>query len=215
MRLRNIPGADEAIANNPLCIQNPEALRGKWADLFENRNPIRIEVGMGKGRFLLGLAAENPDCNYIGLERYTSVLLRATQKIEQRTEAPANLRFICMNAELLPEIFSENEVDRIYLNFSDPWPKERHARRRLTSRDFLSRYNSILKPDGKIEFKTDNRILFDFSIREIKESGWNIVSITYDLHKDPVMNQNNIMTEYEEKFSSLGNPIYKRIASRG
>lgn len=214
MRLRNIPGADEAIANNPFCIQNPEAFRGKWADVFGNKNPVRIEVGMGKGRFLLSLSTQNPDINYIGLERYTSVLLRATQKITQLTETPDNLRFLCTNAEALPEIFSECEVDRIYLNFSDPWPKERHARRRLTSRDFLTRYNSILKPDGQIEFKTDNRTLFDFSIREIKESEWNIDSISYDLHNDPVMNLNNIMTEYEEKFSSLGNPIYKLIASR-
>lgn len=125
-----------------------------------------------------------------------------------------NLRFLCQDAARLPEFFAPGEIDRIYLNFSDPWPKDRHAKRRLTSKTFLECYRQVLSPFGRIEFKTDNRSLFDFSLEEIRLAGWNIDAHTSDLHKDPVMNKGNIMTEYEEKFSSLGNPIFKLIASR-
>ena len=144
----------------------------------------------------------------------TSVLLRAVQKLQRLEAAPACLRFLCMDAENLSEVFSPNEVSRIYLNFSDPWPKKRHARRRLTSRQFLSLYDQILASHGTLEFKTDNKLLFDFSLEELPEAHWNLDSFTYDLHQDAQMNQNNIMTEYEKKFSALGNPIYKFIASR-
>lgn len=213
MRLRNIKGADEVIANSPICIQNPSKYKGNWSTVFQNTNPIHIEIGMGKGRFLMDLAALNPSINYIGIERYTSVLLRAVQKMEELQLA--NVRFLCIDAATLPEVFDKNEIDRIYLNFSDPWPKDRHARRRLTSSAFLERYDQILSQDGRIEFKTDNRGLFDFSVDEIEQSPlWELQVKTYDLHEDPMLNFGNIMTEYEEKFSSIGNPICKLIATK-
>ena len=212
MRLRNIPGANEAVAASPYCIQNAAEHRGQWHAFFENDHPIHIEIGMGKGRFLMDLAALHPEINYIGIERYTSVLLRAVQKMD--TLQLPNVHFLCEDAAKLPEIFAPEEVDRIYLNFSDPWPKDRHAKRRLTSRQFLERYDKVLKGDGQIEFKTDNVGLFDFSLEEIDAAGWNLDAFTRDLHHDTAMNEGNIMTEYEEKFSSKGNPICKLIASR-
>ena len=211
MRLRNIPGAGEVIDNSPYCIKEPVELKGKWHDFLGNNNPIHIEVGMGKGRFLMDLARLHPEINYIGMERYTSVLLRAGQKM-QEDELP-NVHFLCIDAATLPDIFDRNEVDRIYLNFSDPWPKDRHARRRLTSSEFLARYDLFLAPDGRIEFKTDN--LFTFSLEEIESPDkWHLDASTRDLHHDAAMNEGNIMTEYEEKFSAVGNPICKLIASR-
>lgn len=213
MRLRNIPGADEAIENSIYCIDDPALHKGNWNSIFSKKQPLHIEIGMGKGQFIFGMAEAHPDINYLGIEKYTSVLLRAVQKIDENPMD--SLRFLCFNAEAIDEIFAPGEVDRIYLNFSDPWPKDRHAKRRLTSRNFLQRYDHILAPEGHIEFKTDNRGLFDFSVEEIETSDiWKIDAITYDLHHDSSMNQGNIMTEYEEKFSSKGNPIYKLIASR-
>ena len=212
MRLRNIPGAGEVIDNSPYCIKEPVELKGKWHDFLGNNNPIHIEVGMGKGRFLMDLAQLHPEINYIGIERYTSVLLRAVQKM-QEDELP-NVHFLCIDAATLPDIFDRNEVDRIYLNFSDPWPKARHAKRRLTSREFLARYDQILVQDGKVEFKTDNKELFEFSLEEVEEAGWNLEASTFDLHHNEEMVQGNVMTEYEEKFSSMGNPICKMVISR-
>ena len=213
MRLRNIPGADEVVANSSFCIQTPNEHKGNWSAVFGNDNPIHIEIGMGKGRFIMDLAALNPNINYIGIERYTSVLLRAVQKIEENPLP--NVRFLCVDAATLPEIFAAEEVNRIYLNFSDPWPKDRHARRRLTSSEFLARYDQFLAKNGRLEFKTDNVGLFDFSLEEINNSDvWHIDVHTYDLHEDPMLNFGNVMTEYEEKFSSKGNPICKLIASR-
>ncbi len=214
MRLRNIPGADEAVANSPYCVNNPTLLKGKYkSELFNNDNPLYIEIGMGKGQFITTLAKQNPNINYIGIERYTSVLLRAIQKVED--EDIPNLRFICFDAGEILDIFACHEVDRIYLNFSDPWPKDRHSKRRLTSSTFLNKYNTILDLDGHIEFKTDNRDLFDFSVEEITNHPiWNLEQVTYDLHNDTSMNAGNVMTEYEEKFSSQGNPIFKLIACR-
>ena len=214
MRLRNIPGADEVVSNSPYCIQNATEYKGKWNELLGNSNPIHIEVGMGKGRFLMELAALHPDINYIGIERYTSVLLRAIQKIDPE-DPPKNMLFVCMDAAELPAVFAPDEISRIYLNFSDPWPKDRHARRRLTSSEFLARYDQVLIPEGTIEFKTDNRGLFDFSLEEIGASDlWKVTAHTFDLHHTPEMSAGNIMTEYEEKFSSIGNPICKLICSR-
>lgn len=212
MRLRNIKGADEAVEKSIYCIQNPQEQKGHWNFLFSNSNPIHIEIGMGKGKFIMELASKNPDINYIGIERYTSVLYRALQKME--AEPLFNLKFLCLDAKILPEIFSPGEIDKIYLNFSDPWPKERHAKRRLTSGVFLSYYDAVLSPKGSLEFKTDNKDLFTFSMEEIPENGWKINASTTDLHRDISMNRENIMTEYEEKFSAMGNPIYKLIASR-
>lgn len=212
MRLRNISGSREVIGESRFVVQEPEAQRGKWQEVFGNQNPVRAEIGMGKGRFLMTLARQNPEINYIGIEKYSSVLLRAIQKME---EAPlSNVRFIRMDAEDLTEVFGEGELDRIYLNFSDPWPKDRHAKRRLPSRQFLARYDRILKRDGVIEFKTDNRALFDFALEELEPAGWKIREVTYDLHHDVRLAEGNIMTEYEERFSSQGNPICKYIIDR-
>lgn len=215
MRLRNIPGSREAIAENFFCIQNPEGIKGKWNTIFKNDNPIHIEVGMGKGRFLMEMAGLHSEVNYIGIEMYSSVLFRAIQKAESLENTEGNFRFIRMDARELPEVFSKGEVEKIYLNFSDPWPKERHAKRRLTSREFLRRYERLLPEGGTVEFKTDNRELFDFSLEEIRERGWSLESFTFDLHNDPILNIGNVMTEYEEKFSVMGNPICKLTARPG
>ena len=212
MRLRNIKGADEAIEKSEYCIKNPTELNGNWQSVFPHQQPLHIEVGMGKGRFIMDLAAAHPEINYIGIERYTSVLFRAIQKME--LNPLPNLRFLCIDAATLPEVFAKDEVSRIYLNFSDPWPKARHAKRRLTSREFLARYDQILVPDGKVEFKTDNKELFEFSLEEVEEAGWNLEASTFDLHHNEEMVQGNVMTEYEEKFSSMGNPICKMVISR-
>lgn len=212
MRLRNISGARDVIAESPLVVHEPEKVKGKWTDIFGNDHPLRIEIGMGKGRFIHELAERNPEINYIGIEKYSSVLLRALQKMEIRPLS--NLLFIRMDAEEITEVFDREEVDRIYLNFSDPWPKDRHAKRRLPSKEFLFRYNQFLKKDGVLEFKTDNKDLFDFALEELPKAGWEVVEFTYDLHHDIQMMENNIMTEYEEKFSSKGNPIYKYIIKR-
>ena len=212
MRLRNITGSREVIGDSRFVVHEPNEQKGKWQEVFGNSNPIRIEIGMGKGKFLHTLAKMNPDVNYIGIEKYSSVLLRAIQKMEQE-ELP-NLLFIRMDAEEIEDVFAPGEVDKIYLNFSDPWPKDRHAKRRLPSRQFLGRYNNILKEDGRLEFKTDNRELFDFAVAELPEAGWKTEAITYDLHHEEEMLIGNVMTEYEEKFSSMGNPICKYIIYR-
>lgn len=212
MRLRNITGSREVIGESRFVVHEPKECRGRWKEVFGNDHPVRAEIGMGKGRFIMDLARQNPDVNYIGIEKYSSVLLRAIQKMEE--EPLDNVCFIRMDAEEITEVFAEGELDRIYLNFSDPWPKDRHARRRLPSRQFLARYDQILKKDGVIEFKTDNRPLFDFALEELEPAGWKADVVTFDLHADPVLCEGNIMTEYEERFSSVGNPICKYIISR-
>ncbi len=214
MRLRNITGSREVIAESPYVVAEEilEQCPGTWKDIFQNDNPIRIEIGMGKGKFIHTMAKEHPEVNYVGIEKYSSVLLRAIQKMEQE-ELP-NLKFIRMDAEDIDKVFAPGEVDRIYLNFSDPWPKDRHAKRRLPSRQFLARYNVILKKDGFLEFKTDNRALFDFALEELEPAGWKAEVVTYDLHRDEKLMQGNVMTEYEEKFSGMGNPICKYVIYR-
>ena len=213
MRLRNIAGSREVIAESKYTVKDPEQKKGLWKkEIFGNNNEIHIEIGMGKGRFIMDMAALHPDINYVGIEKYSSVLLRAIQKQEE-LQLP-NVIFIRMDAEDITEVFDESEVGKIYLNFSDPWPKDRHAKRRLPSREFLKRYDKILKADGVVEFKTDNEGLVTFARDEVEPAGWNIDAITYDLHNDEVMNEGNVMTEYEEKFSSLGNPIFKYVISR-
>lgn len=212
MRLRNVPGAREAIVESEFTINNPEEYKGRWKEVFGNENPVRIEIGMGKGKFITTLAIQNPNINYIGIEKYSSVLIRA---IEKREELEINnLLFIRMDAESVTDVFGEEEVDKIYLNFSDPWPKDRHAKRRLTSKEFFRRYDKILKKDGLVEFKTDNDMLFDFSLEQVPLAGWEITEYTRDLHNEDKMNQGNVMTEYEERFSAKGNSINKMIAGR-
>ena len=216
MRLRNIPRAESVLEACKEVVKNPESLCGHWNQEFQNERPLHIEIGMGKGQFLLTLAAENPQINYVGIERYSSVLLRAVEKfqeLEAEGKDPANIRFICMDANDLPTVFAPAEVSRIYLNFSDPWPKDRHAKRRLTSTRFLERYNNILTPEGRVMFKTDNKDLFDFSLEQVEEAGWILENHTYDLHHSEY-NEGNVMTEYEEKFSAKGNPICRLVAYR-
>lgn len=217
MRLRNIPRAESVLEAHDKVIKNEKELKGRWKEVFGNDNPVYIEIGMGKGQFLTEMAARHPDRNYIGIERYSSVLLRAVErldKLEADSRALENIRFICMDAAQIGEVFEKGEVRGIYLNFSDPWPKKRHARRRLTSRGFFVRYDQVLAPEGRVEFKTDNQDLFRFSLEEADEAGWRVLMSTWDLHSDPDMNRGNVMTEYEEKFSAKGNPICKLIAGR-
>lgn len=211
MRLRNIKGSRETIAENHYVIKNETEHKGNWNAVFGNENPIHIEIGMGKGQFITTLAKQNPEINYIGIEKYSSVLLRAIEKQEEL--ALPNLFFIRMEAEYIADVFGENEVERIYLNFSDPWPKDRHAKRRLTSKEFLARYQRILVPEGLVIFKTDNRDLFDFSLEQVQEAGWNQVNVTYDLHQSEYL-EGNVMTEYEMKFVAEGKPICRLTANR-
>ncbi|MCM1113677.1 MAG: tRNA (guanosine(46)-N7)-methyltransferase TrmB [Muribaculum sp.] len=212
--MRNITGSRERIAQSPYVVPEESLLEcpGRWRDLFGNDHPIHIEIGMGKGRFIYTMAKEHPDINYVGIEKYSSVLLRAVQKMEAQ-ELP-NLRFIRMDAEHIAKVFAPGEVGRIYLNFSDPWPKDRHAGRRLPSRQFLARYDVILQKDGRLEFKTDNLELFRFAVEELAAAGWYAEAVTYDLHSDGKLMEGNVMTEYEERFSSMGNPICKYIIGR-
>lgn len=215
MRLRNIPRAEGTIQAHSAVIKRPEDQRGCWRQVFGNKNPIRIEIGMGKGQFILNMAKEYPDVNFVGIERYSSVLLRAVEKYDTEEFCQLkNVRFVCMDARNLENVFADGEVERIYLNFSDPWPKARHAKRRLTSVEFLERYEKVLEAGGSVEFKTDNTALFNFSLEQLKEAEWTLLAFTYDLHHNEEMNRDNIMTEYEEKFSGKGNPINKFIAVR-
>lgn len=211
MRLRNIKGSREMVAENDYVIHEPELYKGKWNTLFENDHPLQVEIGMGKGKFIMQLAAMNPDINYIGIEKYSSVLLRALEKT--RDTELSNLYFVRFDAEYINDIFAKDELDRIYLNFSDPWPKERHARRRLTSREYLAKYDACLKKKGEVIFKTDNRELFDFSLEEVKQAGWELKEVTFDLHHSEYQ-AGNVMTEYEEKFVAKGNPIQRLTAYR-
>ncbi|MGN0480281.1 MAG: tRNA (guanosine(46)-N7)-methyltransferase TrmB [Lachnospiraceae bacterium] len=212
MRLRNVPGAREVMVESEFVFTEPENMAGTWNEIFGNNNPVHIEIGMGKGRFVTTLARQNPGINYVGIEKYSSVLLRAVEK-QNELQLP-NLKFIRMDAENIVGVFGPGEVARIYLNFSDPWPKDRHAKRRLTSKEFFARYDVILAKNGQVEFKTDNRNLFDWSVEEIGSTKWKLTAVTYDLHNDDVLNEGNVMTEYEERFSAQGVPINKLIACR-
>lgn len=211
MRLRHIPGAEKQIEESTFVIQEPEQKKGCWAEVFGNENPIHIEVGMGKGKFLMELAQQNPDINYVGIEMYSSVLLKAIQKRE--TLELTNICFMCVDARKLADIFKKGEVAKIYLNFSDPWPKDRHAKRRLTSKEYWARYNQILCPEGRVIFKTDNRPLFDFSLEQVEVAGWELDNYTFDLHHSEYA-EGNVMTEYEERFTAKGNPICRLVAHR-
>lgn len=205
MRLRNVPGSRDMIAESRFTIKNETEYKGKWSRVFENDNPVHIEIGMGKGQFIMTLAEENPDINYVGIEKYSSVLVRAIEKQEEK-DLP-NLFFIRMDAENISDVFAAGEVQRIYLNFSDPWPKDRHAKRRLTSLQFLERYEKILDREGHVIFKTDNKDLFDFSLEQVREAPhWTLLNYTYDLHHSEYV-VGNIMTEYETRFVEKGNAI--------
>ena len=213
MRLRNIKGSREAIAASAFTVPEDqlEMLKGRWKERFHGKR-LFVEIGMGKGQFIIELARQNPDDFFIGIEKYSSVLLRAIQKQEE--ERLENLVFVRMDAEQISDAFAEGEIDGIYLNFSDPWPKDRHAHRRLTSGRFLERYQPLLSENAVIEFKTDNVDLFNYSLEQIEEAGWKLLYCTYDLHSDVKLMEHNIMTEYEEKFSTLGNAICKCAFTR-
>lgn len=213
MRLRNVKGANDKIDNDDYTIKRPKEQKGKWKELFGNNKPIHIEIGMGKGKFIMELARKNPYINYIGIEKFSSVLVRAIEKRQLLSEELNNLYFIRMDAEELNEVFEKDEIEQIYLNFSDPWPKEKHARRRLTSKSFLDRYEKCLKKDGIIIFKTDNRKLFDFSLEQLELAGWKLKNKTYDLHHSEFISE-NVMTEYEEKFSNEGKSINRMVIYR-
>lgn len=207
VRLKHKPWAAEYIQQHPdVIIPNPEQIKGKWNELFGNENPLHIEVGTGKGQFVLGMALQNPNINYIGIELFDSVIVCALEKIEA-ADKPSNLRLLKVDGAKLEEFFEKGDVDRVYLNFSDPWPKARHAKRRLTHEGFLKIYENILVDNGEIHFKTDNRGLFEYSLVSMNEYGMALNYVSLDLHAN--MPEDNIMTEYEEKFSKLGQPIYR------
>jgi tRNA (guanine-N7-)-methyltransferase len=206
MRLRNKPWASEKLASYPqYVIDNPTEHKGKWNQLFGNDNPIHIEVGTGKGRFVTEMAKAHPEINYIGIEVYESVIVAALDRVIE-ADIP-NIKLLNKNAVNLREFFDKGEIDRVYLNFSDPWPKTRHEKRRLTYKSFLQMYEDILVEEGEIHFKTDNRGLFEFSLRSFSEYGLLLTFVSLDLHKSDF--EGNIMTEYEEKFSEMGHPIYR------
>lgn len=208
MRLRKVKNAKERLEvnNNPFFISEPELNKGKWNEVFNNTNPIHIEIGCGKGQFISTLAKLNHDINYIAIEKFDSVLLRCLEKVID--SGLTNLKLCVMDAQMISNYFKQDEVKRIYLNFSDPWPKKHHAKRRLTSPLFLEQYKLILDKKGEIFFKTDNRGLFEYSLESISNNGFSISNISLDLHKDLEKYPDNITTEFEDKWSKLG-PIYR------
>jgi len=206
MRQRNKPWAKEKLAEFPqYVIQSPESNIGKWQEVFDKSQPLHIEIGTGKGRFITGMAKANPHINYIGIELQDSIIVTALEKIID--EELTNVKLMNVNAADLQKFFAKGEVDRIYLNFSDPWPKVRHAKRRLTFESFLKIYESILIDNGEIHFKTDNQGLFEFSLMSFSQYGLLLKDVSLDLHTSNF--EGNIMTEYEEKFSQKGNRIYR------
>ncbi len=207
MRLRHIPGSEEEIAESRWVLHTPDEVRSALT------SPLYVEIGMGKGGFIIENALTHPDIHYIGIEMYESVMVKATRCLD-RTEpdrVPRNLHFIRMDAKDIAEYLPVGSIDRLYLNFSDPWPKARHAHRRLESAKFLQLFRPLLKPEGTIEFKTDNRELFDFAMEEYPKAGYCLLYATYDLHADDEAMLDNIMTEYERKFSAKGNKICKYV----
>lgn len=211
MRARYKPWAAELLETHPeIVIPEPEKLKGKWKEEFGNSNPLHIEAGTGKGRFITGMALANPDINYIGIELFDSVIVTALQTVLDEEGGIPNLRLLRVNAQEMENFFEKNEVDRLYLNFSDPWPKTRHAKRRLTHESFLKLYETVLPKNGEIHFKTDNRGLFEYSLTSISEYGMLLKDVSLDLHANEP--EWNIMTEYEEKFKKKGQPIYRMEA---
>ncbi|MBL6537607.1 tRNA (guanosine(46)-N7)-methyltransferase TrmB [Streptococcus suis] len=206
MRVRNRKGAPELLAQYPqYVILNPEDCKGKWADIFGNDHPIHIEVGSGKGRFITGMAAQNPDINYIGIDIQLTVLSYALDRVVEA--GLPNIKLLQVDGSSLTNYFSPAEIDRLYLNFSDPWPKKRHEKRRLTYKSFLDTYKEILPDKGEIHFKTDNRGLFEYSLASFSQYGMILNQVWLDLHASDF--EGNVMTEYEEKFSKKGQVIYR------
>lgn len=206
MRVRKRKGAEAMLENHPrYVILDPEACKGKWRDVFGNDRPIHIEVGSGKGRFITGMAAANPDINYIGIDIQLSVLSHALDRVlDQRLP---NVKLLRVDGSSLTNYFAAQEIDRVYLNFSDPWPKKKHTKRRLTYKTFLETYQQILPQGGQVHFKTDNQGLFEYSLASFSQYGMILLEVWLDLHASNF--EGNIMTEYEEKFSQKGQPIYR------
>ena len=209
MRLRYVEDAYQKIENHKRMILKPENYKGKWRELFKNPNgPLCVEFGAGKGGFIIGLSEQKPEENFLAFERNSKVVHKSIVKLEEVTHD--NFYIVCADMTELERIFEDNSVDKIYLNFSDPWPKDRHAKRRLTHEGFINRYKKILRNNGEIHFKTDNDDLFKFSVEEFKRLGWTFLVNTTDLHNS-IYVDGNIMTEYEEKFSSEGKNINKLV----
>lgn len=212
MRLRKIKNALEKLElDKKHFIINPLDYKGKWKNAFGNDNPIHIEIGCGKGQFIIELAKRNPNINYIAIEKFDSVLLRVSEKL--MNDDLGNIKIAIIDAIKISEYFANEEVNRVYLNFSDPWPKTAHAKRRLTSKQFIDQYKNILTRDGEVHQKTDNRGLFEFSLESFNENNWILSNISLDLHKDLEKYPFNITTEFEDKWSKLG-PIYRLVASK-
>ncbi len=209
MRLRYIEGGKEKLAAHERVIQSPQEHKGNWLTVFNKKQPLHVEFGGGKGGFIIGMAAQHPEINYLSFERCSKVLIKGISKMPE--EDNKNFYLVHFHLQTASEVFENNELDRIYLNFSDPWPKDRHAKRRLTYRKYLETYSKVLKVGGELHFKTDNDDLFDFSLNELTEMGWEIKVMTKDLHNSSYV-AGNIMTEYEKKFSEKGKNINKVIA---
>lgn len=209
MRLRNVKGAKEIIDNSSYIIKNPNDYKGDYQKIFENNNPIHIEIGMGKGDFIIENAKKYPNINFIGIEKFDSVIVRAVQKLEN--EQIPNLKLIKIDANEIDDVF-DKEISVIYLNFSDPWPKARHAKRRLSSEIFLNKYDSVFIDKKRIIMKTDNRKLFEYSIKSFTDYGYKIEDISLNLYEDDI--KNNVPTEYETRFHNRGCLIYKVDVSK-
>lgn len=208
MRLRNVKNKEIILNSCEILINEPKSFKGLWKTVFDNNNPIYIEIGMGKGDFIIQNALRYPNINFIGIEKYDSVLVRAIEKLP---EGISNLKFIRMDAKEIDEVFNK-EIDRLYLNFSDPWPKDRHYKRRLTSYVFLNKYENIFKNEKEIHQKTDNRNLFEFSLVSLVENGYKLEEVSLDLHNSG--RENIIMSEYEKKFVTKNNVIYYLVAKK-
>lgn len=207
MRLRKKPWGDYELKTNKTFISTPENYKGKWSSLFGNNNEIHIEIGTGKGQFLTDMSLLHKDINYIGIERQTNVIVSALKKAREKNTGN-NIFLFVADVKDLANYFDENEIRRLYINFCDPWPnKKKWAKRRLTHKNFLNIYENIFKNTGEIFFKTDNKILFEFSLNEIADKGWQLHNISLDLHNSSYIG--NVKTEYEEKFSNIGMPIYR------
>lgn len=209
MRLKNVKNAKEIISNSKYIVLNPRDYKGNWNSLFKNNNPINIEIGMGKGNFIIEMAKKNKDINFIGIEMFDSVIVRSVQKLEN--ENIPNLKLVRLDANYIEDIF-DKEINTIYLNFSDPWPKKRHAKRRLTSHLFLEKYDNIFKFKKEIIQKTDNINLFSYSISSLSTYGYILDYVTLDLLSEN--DHDNVLTEYESKFNSKGVRICKLIAHK-
>lgn len=212
MRVRKKKNCAARMENcSDIWIKEPETLKGKWKEAFGNDNSVHVEIGCGKGSFVTGMAKMHPEINFVAVEMVEDVIVMAMEKV---TAAELkNVLFISMNAERLTDVFENGEVERIYLNFSDPWKKNRQAKRRLTHKNFLDRYKQILVDDGFIWFKTDNVKLFEFSLNSFAAENFKMQNITLDLHNSDF--EGNVMTEYETRFAELGQPIYRLEARAG